>query len=337
MKRLYIVIMVLFFVGTESFGQGKVVLGQYFQNLPAFSPSFTGANDYLDIRAGFRKQWTGFDGSPNTNFLSIYSPIRLKKNHYKANSLRSSTSTQYYKDGEDKNKDKLEPKFGIGGYVLLDDQGPFQELESMLSFAAHIPVAERVYLSLGISGGLINSKIDLSEITVVDDVNDLTYLSYVNDGSTNNFFNLNTSIGLHSESFYVSYSVMQLARTLVSGNDAVNNESASLRHHIMGGFRFFANEKWEIIPNTFLRAEANLPFFYEVGLRTRYNRNLWLGASYRSDQTYVGMLGFSFIDYFSLGYAYEFKSNDFDNFNGSSHEIIIGLRLFNYSNYTSIW
>ena len=48
MKRLYILLIVLLAFGSESFGQGKVVLGQYFQNLPAFSPAFTGANDFLD-------------------------------------------------------------------------------------------------------------------------------------------------------------------------------------------------------------------------------------------------------------------------------------------------
>lgn len=325
--------------GSDSFGQGKVVLGQYFQNLPAFSPAFTGANDYLDIRTGFRKQWAGFDGAPSTGFLSLYTPIRLKKNPYKANSLRSSTNAQYYKGGDVNNKinGKGDTKLGIGGYVLLDDQGPFQELESMLSFAAHIPVAQRTYLSLGVSGGLINSQINLDEITVVDAINDQTYLSYVNNGASNSFLNLNASIGLHSEAFYVSYSAMQLTRTLISGNDEVNNEDANLRHHIMGGFRLFAGEKWEIIPNAFIRSEANQPFFYEAGVRARYNKNVWFGASYRNDQSFVGMLGFAFSDYVNLGYAYEFKNSDFDNFNNGSHEIILGFRLFNYSNYTSIW
>ena len=337
MKRLYILIIVLLAFGSESFGQGKVVLGQYFQNLPAFSPAFTGANDFLDIRTGFRKQWAGFDGAPSTGFLSLYTPIRLKKNPYKANSLRSSTNAQYYKGGDIKNGSKGGTRLGIGGYVLVDDQGPFRETESMLSFAAHIPVAERTYLSLGVSAGLLSARVNLDEITVVDAINDQTYLSYVNNGASNSFFNLNSSIGLHSDGFYVSYSAMQLTRTLISGNDEVNNEGANIRHHILGGVRLFLNDKWELIPNAFLRSEASQPFFFEAGMRARYNKNLWLGASYRNDQSFVGMLGFEFSDYVNLGYAYEFKRSDFENFNNGSHEIILGFRLFNYSNYTSIW
>ncbi|MEO1256879.1 MAG: PorP/SprF family type IX secretion system membrane protein, partial [Bacteroidota bacterium] len=272
-----------------------------------------------------------------TGFLSLYTPIRLKKNPYKPNSLRSSTNAQYYKGGKTKNGNQEDTRLGIGGYVLLDDQGPFQELESMLSFAAHIPVAKRTYLSLGVSGGLINSQVDLDDITVVDAINDRTYQSYINDGASNTFFYLNASIGLHSDALYFSYSAMQLTRTLVSGNDLVNNEGARVRHHILGGVRLFVHEKWEIIPNAFFRSEANQPFFYEAGIRARYDKNLWFGASYRNDQTFVGMLGFAFSDYVNLGYAYEFKNSEFDNFNSGSHEIILGFRLFNYTNFTPIW
>ena len=203
MKKLLTLIIALIAIGADSFGQGKVVIGQYFQNLPAFSPAFTGANDYLDIRTGFRKQWAGFDGSPSTGFLSIYSPIRLKKNPYKANSLRSSSQAQYYKGGKINNDRNGDTRLGIGGYVLVDDQGPLTETEGMLSFAAHVPVAERTYLSLGVSAGILNSSIDLNDITVVDELNDAVYLSYVNNGASNSFFNLNASLGVHSESYLV--------------------------------------------------------------------------------------------------------------------------------------
>ncbi|MEL7148103.1 MAG: type IX secretion system membrane protein PorP/SprF [Bacteroidota bacterium] len=339
MKRLYFIILVLLAVSVESYGQGKVVIGQYFQNLPAFSPALTGANDYLDIRTGYRKQWAGFDGAPTTAFLSLYSPIRLKKNPYKANSLRTSSNAQYYKGGDINNNDsgKGGTRLGIGGYVLLDDQGPFQELESMLSFAVHIPLSKNKYISLGASGGLLNSSIDLDEITVVDDINDQTFLSYQNNGASNTFFNFNAGVALHSDAFYISYSAMQLTRTFLSGNEAVNNEGASIRHHLIGGIRLYFHEKWEVIPNTFIRSEANQPLFYEAGVRLRYNQNLWFGASYRNDASAVGMLGFAFSDKVNFGYAYEFKSSDFDNFNNGSHEIILGFRLFNFNNYTSIW
>lgn len=330
-EKIFIILILLFVMSTEGFSQGRVLMSQYFQNMPAFSPAFTGANNYLDIRTGFRKQWAGFDGSPGTGFISAYSPIRIKKNPYRLNSLRTSSTDQYL-PLEERNSIRL----GLGGYILLDEQGPFRELESMLSFAVHVPVSENTFLSLGLSAGLLNDRVEISEITV-NDVNDQTYQSYLNDGNTNSFLNINSGIGIYSDRYYLSYSAMQLTRSFISGNDNVNKESEGIRHHILGGVRLFLNQHWEMIPNTFLRIESNQPFFYEVGARARYNQNFWFGASYRNDQTIVGMLGVNFNDTFTFGYAYDYKSSDFDNFSSGSHEFTLGLRLFNFNNYTSIW
>ena len=335
MKKLYFLVFILLAGITHSYGQGRALLGQYFQNLPAFSPAFTGANDYLDIRTGFRKQWAGFDNAPNTIFLSAYSPIRVnKRNPYQRNSLRGSTNRRYHKGGA---VNKPGVKLGAGGYILIDEKGPFTELEIMPSLAVHVPVMKHTYLSMGLSGGLLNNKIDLDDITVVDEINDATYLSYVNNGASNSYFNLNFSLGIHSARYYFSYGMMQVSRTFLSGNEQINSEGAGTRHHLLGGYRFFAGKKWELIPNTFLRIQGNQPFFFEAGLRARYNENLWIGASYRNDQTIVGMLGLSFSDKINFGYAYEYKNSGFDHFNRGSHEITLGLRLFNYGSYTPIW
>ncbi len=334
MKRIYTLVFALLMIGSGAYGQGRALLGQYFQNLPAFSPALTGANDYLDIKTGFRKQWAGFDGAPTTGYISAYSPLRIKANEFKQNSLRGSTNSKYWKGGA---TDKPRVRLGIGGYVLVDDRGPFQETEAMLNFAVHVPISTKTYLSLGTSAGISNAKVDLADITVVDNINDQTFLSFVNNGNSNNFLNVNAGIAVHSDGFYLSYSAMQLAKSLLSGNEEVNNDGASLRHHILGGYRFFLNDKWELIPNTFIRIDESQPFFFEAGARFRYNKNVWFGASYRNDESAVGMLGFAFNDVINFGYSYEFKSSDFNNFNNSSHELVLGFRLFNYSKFTSIW
>ncbi len=334
MKKLPIIFLMLLACVLQVQGQGKILLGQYYQNLPAFSPSFTGANDFLDIRTGFRKQWAGFDNAPKTIFASAYSPIRFKHNAYKPNSLRASSNTPYQAN------DRLIPgaKVGVGGYVLLDERGPIKDLESMLSVAVHVPITRKTYLSLGMSAGLLNKRIDFSDITVVDAINDPTYLNYINNGASNSTFNLNTSIGIHSHGYYFSYSAMQIAQSFLSGNENISEDEAQgIRHHLMGGYRFFLDSKWELIPNTFVRIQSGLPVFYEAGMRARYNQNLWLGVSYRNDKSTVGMLGFNFSDKFNFGYAYEYKSTEYSGFNKGSHEITLGIRLFNHSNYASIW
>ena len=324
-------VLALLILHIDSFGQGKIITGQYFQNLPAFSPSFTGANDFLDIRTGIRSQWAGFDGAPTTAFLSAYSPIRLNSNGRNTGPATSSPDH----DGMKSHQNRL--KLGAGGHMLIDDRGPFQVNEGLLNFAVHIPVAEKTYLSLGMATGFLNARVNLSEITVEDGINDETYLSYMRNGDSNTFLTLNSSLGLHSDRYYVSYSAMQMVRSLISGNEDVNNDGADIGHHIIGGYRFFLNEKWELIPNTFLRIVSGQPLLFEVGARVRYSENLWAGLSYRKNGTYVGMVGMDLTDVIHFAYAFEYRNADFDNFNNGSHEVTLGLRLFNRSGYRSMW
>ena len=335
MKKLLIIAWILTSLQAEVFSQGDLLLGQYFQNLPAFSPAFTGANDFLDIRTGFRKQWAGFEGAPTTGFLSAYSPIRLSKNPYKQNSLRSSSTDEYYSVNDKGYNPAV--RLGVGGYLFINDRGPFRAVESMANFATHVPVAKRTFLSLGVSAGILNSQIDLSELTVEDEINDQTYFSIINDGSSNTSLNLNASLGIHSDGFYLGYSTMRLARTVLGGNADLGNVEEGIRHHIMGGFRLFLNNHWELMPNAFLRLDQDQPGFFEVGTRARFKQRFLFGASYRNDVTLVGMLGLTVNEMLNIGYSFEFKNTDFDNFSSGSHEVILGLRLFNYGNYTSIW
>ena len=332
MKKIYLILVCLVALSYKCLGQGKALTSQYFQNLPAYSPAFTGANNFLDVRTAFRKQWAGFEGSPHTAFISAYGAVLPNYNPYKKTSLRTSNQDPY----ENKGRMPSNVKLGVGGYVLQNDQMPLTQLEAMVNFAVHVRVSEHSYLSLGTSSGVSNSRIDMDEITVRDP-NDLTYQSYLQNGSSNTFFNFNASLGLYSPNYYVSYGMNQLVNSLISGNEQVNNEGAELRHNVLAGLRIYTGEHIELLPNIFYRSEQDRPDFIDVGLRVRYKRNVTAGIAYRSEDTYIAMLGFALSDLITLGYSYEFMSSESDAFNYPSHEIVLGFRLFNYSNYTSIW
>lgn len=330
MKKIYLILLLITVASASALAQGKVLMGQYFQNLPAYSPSFTGVNNYIDIRTGFRKQWLGLDNSPSTGYVSIYSPIKPSpKNPYIHKSLRGSTNKKYALK-----VDEPKLKMGVGGYILSDKQGPLRETEVMANFAVHVPINEKMHLSLGVSGGVLQADVEGTDLTVFED-NDQTYQQYA-AGDNSLSFNLNPSLGIYSDNFYFSYSAMQLAEGSISGNDALVGD-AELQHNIIGGYRFHLTPTWELIPNAFIRLDEIEPNLYEGGLRARYRNNLWFGSSYRSDDTVVAMIGASFLDWIHFGYSFDYKISDYTNFNNGSHEIVIGVRLKNFSNYTSIW
>lgn len=312
-KLIYIIFAVSIF--QTAHGQTNSLLGQYFQNLPAYNPGHAGMNDYLDITAGYRQQWAGFKGAPKTMYISAYGVLNSGS------------------------KEKTTPtiKHGVGGFILVDKKGFFKQTEGALVYAVHIPLFGKTYMSAGMSASIYNGKIDLSGVWVKDQAIDDTYQSLVVDGASSTFIHLNTGVTMYSDKYYISYAIMEAADLLISGNDEVNYDKSPFRQHIMAGYRFQVREDIELIPNTFVRIDQNKPTLYELGLRARYNQNTWVGASYRNDKTIVGMFGFSINNKYNFSYAYEHKFADISNYSSGSHELVLGVRLFNKSGAPPMW
>lgn len=313
-----------------SYGQSKPLLGQYFQNLPAFAPALTGSNEFLDLRLSTRQQWAGFEGAPETYYLSGYGIIKGNAaDQYRYRSLRLGVS--------EKDASSMTLKHGAGGYLQSDKQGAYKQFDFNLNYAIHIPVFKRTFFSFGVSAGLSNDKVDISDITVKNSVDDLTYQSYLMNGTANTYFHVIAGLALSSDRYYVSYSLLPLFNTFIGGNKVTHTNQTDMRHQILAGGRFYLNQDVEIIPNGFLRIENTMPALFDAGVRLRYQQKYWAGLSYRNTDTIIGMLGFTINNIWQLSYSYEHSTGDLGNYYNGTHEVILGVQLFNYNRYTSMW
>lgn len=336
MKHIFLAIAAILFLGSTAEAQDKVLLGQYFQNMPAFNPALTGANDFLDLRMGYRQQWMGFDGAPKTMYLSGYGAINaVEEKSYSRHSIR--TGELESNSNEVKNGFLSGMKQGIGGNIQTDEQGPYSQLEVNLNYAVHVPVNYRTYLSFGLMPGIYTAKVDFSRVEVADMENDQAYQNLLENGETSTFFNLSGGVSLYSDRYYAAYSMMQLTHSLIGGNEALNNDGAEIRHQVMGGYRFYLNQDFELVPNAFIRMEKAMPVLWDAGARVQYKGQFWMGASYRNDDSLIGMLGMLYNDMVRIGYSYEHKTGTSETFNSGSHELTLGLQFFNHSRYISMW
>lgn len=319
MKRLISALFALV-IFTSSYAQTNALLGQYFQNMQAYNPAHTGMNEHLDLNLGMRQQWAGFDGAPKTFYLGANGVVNFNKSKIASDSGQAPGL-----------------KHGFGGYLLSDKQGPYKQSEISLTYAVHVPISKHTYLSMGASPSIYNAKIDLSEIIVKDMNVDPVYQSLLKNGSSNTYLHLNVGLSLYSKNYYISYSMMEAANARISGNKDISQEENSMRHHILGGYRFKLSGNMELMPNTFIRFDQTKPTLMELGLRARYLEKYWTGLSVRNDKTIIGMLGFTFNDNVKFGYSYEYKTGDISNYNSGTHELNLGLRLFNNSRFASFW
>ena len=318
------------FAFTFSLAQTNEISGQYYQNLPAYNPSHTGMNNFLDINMGFRQQWVGFNSAPKNVYLSAYGILKANKRKSHAIEVQAAA------DEEQHANPGVFRKHGLGGYVMSNTQGSYKQREIAAVYAYHIPLMRGTYVSVGMSPSLYSEKIDM-DITVKDQMNDESYQSLLSNGNSYSSLQLNIGVSVYSDKFYLSYSMRQAGKLSLSGNRDVFSSTLTKRHHIMGGIVFHASPKLDIIPNTFIRLDETRPALYEVGVRARYNQYVWAGLSYRNDRTILGAFGILFRDKYKFSYSYEHKnlgiSKDFgiSNSSGGTHEILIGVQLFKHN------
>lgn len=319
MKNIILTIAISSLIGLNYIkAQTNPLLGQYIQNMPAYSPSMAGMNNFLDINAGFRKQWVGLHEAPSANYASAYGTLNPKEKSENGLGLPIM-------------------KHGVGGFVLFEEQGFYKQSEVSFTYAVHVPLFKDIFMSVGISPSIYHGRFDVDKVWVKDPSGDQTYQSIMQNGTSNTTLHVNTGLTLYSSKFYFSYGLMEATDVLIAGNRDFNNNSSTNRHHFLAGYRYGLNEDFELIPNTFVRLDQARPAFFEVGMRARYQSNMWAGLSYRNDNTFVGMLGMNFMEKFKFGYAYEFKSGDISQYNGGTHELVLGMRLFNYTNPALMW
>jgi hypothetical protein len=60
----------------------------------------------------------------------------------------------------------------------------------------------------------------------------------------------------------------------------------------------------------------------DLGVKTTYNDNLWLGMNYRNNGELAALVGYSIQERYIIGYSYDMMS-----LLGPSHEFMLGIRF----------
>ena len=87
-----------------------------------------------DVTSNHRYQWVGIQDYPRTYTLSINGPTKDLKN-------------------------------GLGAFIYTDNVGPTRRTGAQASYAYHMNVTEDIEVSLSLSAGLIEWKIDGNQLT----------------------------------------------------------------------------------------------------------------------------------------------------------------------------
>ncbi len=279
-------------VSLSALAQQDPLYNLYYYNQAMINPAYVGLYKSMTLNAASRQQWTGIDGAPVTNVLSLSSSL-----------------------GE---------RVGVGTSLVSDQLGINTTTEFQTAFSYKVMRTPNGELSFGLQGGLINYRYDYSKLNIqsLDDEDldlDRTQFSQPNVGA---------GLFFHNENFFAGISVPRIMNVVVG--DGVQSSTRYMRHYyISGGYVFNNNLKSSIRlkPSFLLRVAPGGNHALDLNFHMLFKEVLWAGVTVRNFSAVGLNTQFQVGQRFRFGYSFELPTNTLISQTYGTHEFSIMLEL----------
>jgi type IX secretion system PorP/SprF family membrane protein len=289
MKKFLHTICIAFSFVISGHAQTDPLYAQYLNNPLLLNPAYSGFNNNLNASVTYRKQWAGFDGSPETFNATAHTSLH-------------------------------DNKMGAGLIVLQDKIGPSKNTEVHGTYSYKLDLGNKE-LTFGLQAGLTNFRSDYSDLNVYDPGGD--------EFSENlNFTKVSFGSGiiLSSERYFVGFSVPRLLKTRQRYYDT---EVEIYRQHfyLAGASVFFLSDRVRVKPSLLVKGVQGAPLSADIQVLFNIDEKYSAGVLTRNFNTY-GMLGqMKLSDKYRIGYAMEVPTNQSVGARFTSHELTLGVNL----------
>lgn len=266
---------------------------QYMLNDFIINPAVAGTKDYYQIRSNHRFQWLGIVDPPLTNTLSVYGP------HAKLD-------------------------MGFGAYFYNDVTGPTSRTGLSGSYAYNIELTPDIRLSMGLAMGVMQFKIDGSQLTMKDPtdiaIQPAVFSAYVPDATIGAY--------AYAENFYAGLSITQLFNNSLKLFQDKNGLNKLKSHfYLSGGYIYEINREYKIEPSLIIKGTAPRILQMDISTRVIYRDMAWGGLSFRTKDAVSILLGYIHEEKFYFGYAYDIGITGLRHYNSGTHELMIGYKF----------
>lgn len=305
-------------------GQAQQVyqFSQYQQNLYILNSASAGQHDYLDVTLSYRNQWVGITNSPTTYYVSANMPLGRRLDvKPKESSTRISQPSSY-------NSIERKSFHAVGFSAAQDSYGPYALNIVTGSYAFHLPVAQELTLSFSPNVSFNSITFDPTK-AIVEDGRDPTYANYVGTRNQSSQLDINVAFWLYHKRYFIGYSSDQLIQDRLRLTSEVSLEEIKAHHNFIAGYGFRLNRNFVLTPNVMMKYVSQAPISADLNVRLDIQERYWAGLTYRNSNALAGMLGLYLNNTIRLGYSFDFSLNSIQTQNIGSHEIVLGLNLFN--------
>lgn len=300
MKKIFFTALIVLMTFLDASAQQDPHYTQYMYNMSVVNPAYAGSKESLSGGILYRKQWVNIEDSPSTGTFFIHSPIG--KN------------------------------VGLGLSVISDKIGPVEENNVFADFSYTLNLGGEHKLAFGMKGGATFSKVGLL---------DKVYYNVPNPGDdafasneNNTFLNLGAGLFYYTNKYYVAFSVPNMIKSTHLDFNGRKFGSEALHYFLTGGYVFDLSPNTKLKPSAMLKSAVNAPLSVDGSLNMMFFDKFEIGATYRLDDSFGGMVNYAITPGLRVGYAYDHIISDLNITTPASHEVMVLFDL-NFSKKVS--
>ncbi len=290
MKRIIIILVMLILGFENSNAQQMPQFTQYMYNTIAINPAYAGSREVLSIVAMGRNQWVGFDGGPQTQTLSINSPLRNEK-------------------------------IGLG-LSLINDKAGFENFTYVYAdFSYTINLGDKTKLAFGIDAGATYYKLSEDLYNGVEVGQDPYFDERLNRWNPN----FGAGVLFHSDRWYAGFSIPRLINHDVN-NQTEYAALETVHYYLIGGYVLDLSKDVKFKPSVLWKYTTGAPISTDFTANFLFVEKFWLGASYRANGkqgAFGALVDFQVSPQFRIGYTYEIPTGEIKPYTSGSQEILL--------------
>jgi type IX secretion system PorP/SprF family membrane protein len=293
MNKIFLISLLVLLSLTKVKAQQDPQYTQYMYNMNIVNPAYAGSKENISFGLLYRKQWANIEGAPSSFSFSGHGAV--------GNNV------------------------GVGLSFLSDKIGPVSEQNVYGDFSYTLKLGENQTLALGLKAGASFHKVGLRDIqSSLPDPNEGIFGQDISDVS----LNIGTGAFYYTDKYYVGLSVPNMLKAAHLDYNGREYGSDVSHYFLTGGYVIDLNYDLKFKPSFMLKSALNIKPSLDLSANFLYKEQIELGATYRLQDSFGGMINFVVTPELRIGYAYDRTISDLKVSAPSSHEFILLYDLF---------
>ncbi|MFD1187017.1 PorP/SprF family type IX secretion system membrane protein [Pontibacter rugosus] len=240
-----LILLGIILVAPATYAQQAPQYSQYIFNELVINPAYAGSKEILHINSTYRMQWTGLEGAPVTQTLSI--------------------------DGPTYNK-----RLGWGLHFVNDELGAQSQTAAYANIATRINLDRFSTLAFGVAVGASQYTLDGTKLDPGNEMPDKA----IPQGRISQILpDLKLGAFFNTERFYAGLS----AASIIPFKDDKTEVTTPRPHFFLSsGYVFDLNRNVRLKPSILLKEDFRSPTSVDINGFVLLHNRVWFGASYRT-------------------------------------------------------